>query len=269
MSADISAIKALNSKHKVWNALTLTERTRFLTMMADFLMYPVNMLSAEEKRSIAFKFSKSETVTIDYTGNGTYRKRTLRSNENIGLVLKKVRMGATGLLLCMSPVDEESGHKVSDDSRWHLEMPIDQLLRQFGDKSNIYRYAAPDETNAGDHMIQYMKLVIYTINRVVEGQSLLPPNQDIFSSLVKIMSRTMESIAVDRLTNPTQSVREGSAAALLQILVDPSRTDNLSAHVAEVCQEMIDGIQKAAEKAAKEAMHIVYHDIIEEFGDFS
>lgn len=254
-----------------WLLLSKREQQDFLDTLHDFLTFPISMIDGDQRKVIAFKYSKTLTVTIDYTGNGMYRKRTLRSNENIGLCLKEVKVGTTGLLLCLDPADEESAHKVSENQNWHLEMPLKQLLEQDCTEANNYHHnltSLPD--NYGKLVVRYIRESLNKIDLVYEESQKdgLFNGVNPYLVMKRVMSQFFESFGQELITATAFKGPEG-AVALLEQLLNFAATDSLGGRLHESYKVILDEAEGIAVAKVKEAMHIVYHDIIEEFGDFS
>lgn len=267
MTATFTTIFKAKDGH--WLKLSKREQQDFLNTLHDFLTFPISMIDGDQRKVIAFKYSKTLNVTIDYTGNGMYRKRTLRSNENIGLCLKEVKVGATGLLLCLDPADEQSAHKVSENANWHIEMPLKQLLEQHCNEANNYHHSvASFEDNCGKDVVSYWRLALEKLDAVYgaakddglfETKNPYLVLQNVMHSIFEIFGQ--ELIATMASVNATEV-----ANLMIAKLLDEKTLED---QVYQSYKIVLDELQGKAIQKVKEAMHIVYHDIIEEFGDFS
>jgi len=74
------------------------------------------------------RMARTAMLTVDYSGHGTYRKRTVKSSEPLRLRLDDLRIGASGLIVRLAPVDATSAYIVSDNDRWRIEVKILDFL---------------------------------------------------------------------------------------------------------------------------------------------
>lgn len=82
----------------------------------------------ETESSNFTRLARSAMLTVDYSGQGNYRKRTFKSSEPIEFRLDKLRVGASGILVVLAPLDQASAYKVSDNDKWRVEIKIVDFL---------------------------------------------------------------------------------------------------------------------------------------------
>lgn len=108
----------LNQLIKAANDCSQSVKESFHAALIEYFHF--HMRDAPEDKTA--RVSKSGPQIVDFTGKGGFRHKTVKSNDDIRVNFKGVRVGKKELIVMLKPADNGSGWKVSENSKWHFEV---------------------------------------------------------------------------------------------------------------------------------------------------